>query len=90
MLLGVVAAAASALPPLGAVAVLACRLADPFLAALIAIAERASSLPAASVALSGPVRLLPGIAVLAGVVLARRSVSRVAGSVLPEKAKPMR
>jgi competence protein ComEC len=90
MLLGVVAAAASALPPLGAVAVLACRLADPFLAALIAIAGRASSLPAASVTLSGPVRLLPGIAVLAGVVLARRSVSRVAGSVLPEEATPMR
>jgi len=90
MLLGVVAAAASALPPLGAVAVIACRLADPFLAALIAIAERASSLPAASVALSGPVRLLPGIAVLAGVVLARRWVSRVAGSVVPEEATPMR
>lgn len=90
MLLGVVAAAASALPPLGVVAVLACRLADPFLAALIAIAERASSLPAASVALSGPVRLLPGIAVLAGVVLARRSVSRLAGSVVPEEATPMR
>ncbi len=39
MLLGVVAAAASVLGPLAAVAILACRLADPFLAALVAIAE---------------------------------------------------
>jgi competence protein ComEC len=71
MLLGVVAAAASAVPPLGAFAVLACRLADPFLAALIAIAERTSTLPAASVALAGPVRLLPCVVVLVGVVAAR-------------------
>src|SRR6266704_564083 len=49
MLLGVVAAAASVLGPLAAVATLACRLADPFLAALVAIAEHTSTLPTASV-----------------------------------------
>jgi hypothetical protein len=75
MLLGVVAAAASAVPPLGAIAILACRLADPFLAALIAVAEHASALPAASVELSGPLRLLPSVLVLVGVVLARRRVA---------------
>jgi competence protein ComEC len=78
MLLGVVAATASAIPPLGAVAVLACRLADPFLAALIAIAERTSTLPVASVAVSGPVRLLPCVVVLVGVVAARRRVAALA------------
>jgi len=72
MLLGVVAAAASVVQPLATVAILACRLADPFLAALLAIAEHASSLPAASLSLSGPTRLLPAVAVLAGIVLARR------------------
>ncbi len=72
MLLGVVAAAASVIAPLAAVATLACRLADPFLAALVAIAEHADSLPAASLSLSGPTRLLPAAAVLACTVLARR------------------
>jgi Competence protein len=72
MLLGVVAAAASAVGPLATIAILACRLADPFLAALVAIAEHAGSLPAASLSLSGPPRLLPGVAVLAGTILARR------------------
>jgi hypothetical protein len=50
----------------------ACRLADPFLAALIAIAQHAGSLPAASLSLAGPARLLPVIAVLAAAILARR------------------
>lgn len=72
MLLGVVAAAASVVRPLATIAILACRLADPFLAALVAIAEHAGSLPAASLSLSGPARLVPAIAVLAGIVLARR------------------
>ena len=72
MLLGVVAAAASAVPPLATVAIVACRLADPFLAALIAIAQHAGSLPAASLSLPGPARLLPVIAVLAAAILARR------------------
>jgi competence protein ComEC len=78
MLLGVVAAAASAVPPLGAIAILACRLADPFLAALIAVAEHTSTLPAASVELSGPVRLLPSVLVLVAVALARRRVAALA------------
>jgi competence protein ComEC len=72
MLLGVVAAAASVVQPLATIAILACRLADPFLAALVAIAEHASSLPAASLPLSGPTRLLPAVAVLVAIVLARR------------------
>ena len=70
MLLGVVAAAsATVAPPL---ATLACRLADPFLAALVAVADRAAALPAASLTLSGPARLLPAVAVAACTVLARR------------------
>jgi competence protein ComEC len=84
MLLGVVAAAAAPVPALGALAFLACRLADPFLAALIAVAERTSGLPAASVALTGPVRLLPGAVVLAAVLLVLGShgfSSRAAASV---------
>jgi competence protein ComEC len=72
MLLGVVAAAAAVIGPLGAIATLACRLADPFLAALVAIAEHTSSLPAASLSLSGPARLLPVLVVLACTLLARR------------------
>jgi len=72
MLLGVVAAAASVLGPLAAVAILACRLADPFLAALVAIAEHTSTLPTASLSLSGPTRLVPTAAVIACTVLARR------------------
>lgn len=72
MLLGVVAAAASVLGPLAAVATLACRLADPFLAALVAIAEHTSTLPTASLSLSGPTRLVPTAAVIACTVFARR------------------
>jgi competence protein ComEC len=72
MLLGVVAAAASVVGPLGALATLACRAADPFLAALVAIAEHASTLPAATLSLSGLTRLLPAFVVLACTLLARR------------------
>jgi competence protein ComEC len=75
MLLGVIAAAASAVPPLATIAILTCRLADPFLAALVAVAEYAGNLPAASLSLSGPARLLPAIAVLAATILARRRVA---------------
>jgi hypothetical protein len=84
MLLGVVAAAASAVPPLTAVAVIACRLADPFLAALVAVAEHAGNLPGASISLSGPVRLLPAIAVLAATILVRR---RAAALVVQQEAE---
>jgi competence protein ComEC len=72
MLLGVVAAAGSVLGPLAGIAALACRLADPFLAALVAVAQHAANLPASSLSLSGPTRLLPAVAVLACTVLARR------------------
>jgi hypothetical protein len=62
MLLGVVAAAAAPVAPW--VATLACRLADPFLAALIAVARWAAGLPGGSVTLTGPARAGPAAAVL--------------------------
>jgi competence protein ComEC len=67
MLLGVVAAATAPVAP--GVATLACRLADPFLLALIAVARWAAGLPGGSVTLSGPARLVPA-AVAALVMLA--------------------
>jgi len=71
MLLGVVAAATAPVAPW--VATLACRLADPFLVALIAIARWAAGLPGGSVTLPGPVRAGPAVAVLlALLVVARR------------------
>jgi competence protein ComEC len=73
MLLGVVAAAAATVaPPL---ATLACRLADPFLRLLVAIADRAAALPGASLSLSGPARLVPALTVLACTALAVRRVA---------------
>jgi ComEC/Rec2-related protein len=57
MLLGVVAAATAPVAPW--VADLACRLADPFLVALIAVARWAAELPGGSVTLAGPVRAVP-------------------------------
>jgi competence protein ComEC len=57
MLLGVVAAATAPVAP--GVATLACRLADPFLLALIAVARWAAGLPGGSVTLSGPARAIP-------------------------------
>jgi competence protein ComEC len=70
MLLGVVAAGASVVaPPL---ATLACRLADPFLGALVALASRAAALPGASLSLAGPARLLPAFAVLTCTTVAHR------------------
>jgi ComEC/Rec2-related protein len=65
MLLGVVAAATAPVAP--GVATLACRLADPFLLALIAVARWAAGLPGGSVTLSGPSRAVP--AVIAALVL---------------------
>ncbi len=70
MLLGVVAAvAAPAAPPL---ATLACRLADPFLVALVAVAHWAAGLPGASTELTGPARLAPAVAAAGLLALARR------------------
>jgi ComEC/Rec2-related protein len=65
MLLGVVAAATAPVAP--GVATLACRLADPFLLALIAVARWAAGLPGGSVTLSGPARAVP--AVIAALVM---------------------
>jgi competence protein ComEC len=73
MLLGVVAAGTAVVaPPL---ATLACRLADPFLTALVALATRSAAVPGASVSLSGPVRLLPALVVLACAAVARRAAA---------------
>jgi competence protein ComEC len=73
MLLGVVAAAtAMVAAPLST---LACRLADPFLAVLVAIADHASGLPAASLTVSGPARLGPTLVVAACTLLGRRRVA---------------
>jgi competence protein ComEC len=65
MLLGVVAAAAAPVAP--PVADLACRLAGPFLAALVGVAHWAAGLPAGPAELAGPARLAPA-AVAAGLV----------------------
>jgi competence protein ComEC len=62
MLLGVVAAATAPVAPWAAT--LACRLADPFLAALIAVARWAAGLPGGTVTLSGPARAGPAAVVL--------------------------
>jgi competence protein ComEC len=73
MLLGVAAAVtAPAAPWLSTVA---CRLADPFLVGLVAVARWAAGLPGASLTLSGPLRAAPAAAlavVLAAAALARR------------------
>ena len=66
MLLGVAAAVtAPAAPWLSAIA---CRLADPFLVGLVAVARWAAGLPGASLTLSGPLRAAPAAAL--AVVLA--------------------
>jgi competence protein ComEC len=62
MLLGVAAAATAPVAPWAAS--LACRLADPFLLALIAVARWAAALPGGSVTLGGPARAVPALAVL--------------------------
>ena len=73
MLLGVVAAAAAPVAPWAAT--LACRLADPFLLALVAVARWAARLPVGSVTLGGPARAAPAVVallVLAAVAARRR------------------
>jgi competence protein ComEC len=62
MLLGVVAAVTAPVAPW--IATLACRLADPFLVALIGVARWAAGLPGGSVTLTGPARSVPAVAVL--------------------------
>jgi competence protein ComEC len=69
MLLGVVAAATAPVAP--RVADLACRLADPFLVALIAVARWAAALPGGSITLSGPARAGPAAVVLVALAVAR-------------------
>jgi hypothetical protein len=83
MLLGVVAAATAPVAPWAAT--LACRLADPFLVALIAVARWAAGLPGGSVTLAGPARAGPAVAVvLVLLVVARRRRSPyLAGPVDP-------
>ena len=74
MLLGVVAAATAPVVPWAAT--LACRLADPFLLALIAVARWAAGLPGGSVALAGPARAAPvGVVLLGLLAVARRRCS---------------
>jgi len=71
MLLGVVAAATAPVAPWAST--LACRLADPFLVALIVVARWAAGLPGGSVTLAGPARAGPAVAVmLVLLVVARR------------------
>ncbi len=74
MLLGVLAALAA--PVAAPVAGGACHLAEPFLAALIAIANWAASLPAATT-LTGPSRAAPALAVAVLLALGRRRARRL-------------
>jgi hypothetical protein len=70
MLLGVVGAGAAVVaPPL---ATLACRLADPCLALLIALTRQAATFPGASLSLGGPARLVPALGVAACTAIAHR------------------
>jgi competence protein ComEC len=80
MLLGVAAAVtAPAAPWLSA---LACRLADPFLVGLVAIARWAGGLPGAELTLRGPLRAAPAAAlalVLAAAAVRHRGHRSAAG-----------
>jgi competence protein ComEC len=82
MLLGVVAAATAPVAPWAAN--LACRLADPFLLALIAVARWAAGLPGGSVALAGPARAAPVAVVLLGLLAVAR---RRRSPYLPHRAE---
>jgi competence protein ComEC len=84
MLLGVVAAAAAAVAPWAAT--LACRLADPFLTALIAVARWAAGLPGGTVTLSGPARAVPALVVVLVLVLVA-AASRRRWPYLPRAAE---
>ncbi len=68
MLLGVLAALAA--PVATPLAALACHLAEPFLAALIAVARWAAGLPGAATTLTGPARAAPALAAVALIALA--------------------
>jgi hypothetical protein len=83
MLLGMVAAVAASLAP--ALSTLACRLADPFLVGLIAVARWAAGLPGASLTLSGPLRAVPAAAL--AVVLAAAALRSSAGGA-PGRPRP--
>jgi competence protein ComEC len=68
MLLGTVAAAAAPVAPWAST--LACRLADPFLVGLLAVARWAAGLPGASLTLHGPLRAAPAAVALVLVLAA--------------------
>jgi competence protein ComEC len=68
MLLGTVAAAAAPVAPWAST--LACRLADPFLVGLLAVARWAAGLPGASLTLHGPLRAAPAVVALVVVLTA--------------------
>jgi competence protein ComEC len=82
MLLGVVAAATAPVAPW--VATVACRLADPFLLALIAVARWAAGLPGGSVTLAGPARAGPAAVVVVGLLAV---ALRWRSPYLPRRAK---
>jgi predicted membrane metal-binding protein len=82
MLLGVIAAATAPVAPWAAT--LACRLADPFLLALIAVARWAAGLPGGSVTLTGPARAVPAVFV----VLVVMAVAARRRSSYPPRAEP--
>jgi competence protein ComEC len=81
MLLGVVVAATARVAPWAAA--LACRLADPFLVGLVAVARWAAGLPGGTVTLSGPARAAPAVVV----VLALAAASRRRRPYLPRAAE---
>jgi competence protein ComEC len=80
MLLGVVAAATAPVAP--PAATLACRRADPFLVALVAVARWAADLPGGSITLTGPARAAPAtaVALVVLVVVAARRRRRAGGA----------
>jgi ComEC/Rec2-related protein len=74
MLLGVVVAATAPIMPWAAT--LACRLAEPFLVALIAVARWGADLPGGSVTLGGPARAVPALGLVLVVIVAAGSRRR--------------
>jgi competence protein ComEC len=82
MLLGVAAAVtAPAAPWLSAVA---CRLADPFLVGLVAVARWAAGLPGASLTLHGPLRAAPAVALAIALAAAATRARRAGRGLLGE------
>jgi competence protein ComEC len=74
MLLGVAAAVTAPVAPW--LSAIACRLAEPFLAGLVAVAHWAAGLPGASLTLAGPLRAAPAAAAALIVVLATAALRR--------------